>query len=268
MTRRRHPAMAVLGLLGGLLGGLLAGCAPAAEDDEPRSAAALVTDAQQRVRFWNTGHVTIQQDIPLDGRRVTVVWKSDYDLGRKRWDATMDATGGRTRYRWVGTADRLYSTSSDQRGAELGKWLEQKAAFDAGAQPHLDAVLTFEAGQVLRREADGWSVAGTVPMPVALLAVGLTGDELARAHFVEAEGIAPAVLLIGRDHEVRGLRMRGASFDVTSPLPDDVRARLTHASASIAVSELGEHVGVDQVPEAAAVLPPAPTPTPTPTAGS
>jgi len=262
MTRRRHPAMAVLGLLGGLLGGLLAGCAPAAEDGEPRSAAELVTDAQQRVRFWNTGHVTVQQDIRSDGRRVTVVWKSDYDLGRKRWDATMGATGGRTRYRWVGTANRLYSTSSDQRGAELGKWLEQKAAFEAGAQPHLDAVLSFEAGQVLRREADGWSVAGTVPMSVALFAVGLAGEELAGSDIVDAKGTAPAVLLIGRDHEVRELRMRGATFDVTSPLPDELQLRLKDTSASITVSELGEHVQVDQPPAVAKILNPIPAATP------
>jgi hypothetical protein len=258
------PRVAVLGLLGGLLGGLLAGCAPSAEDDEPRTAAALVQEAQQRVRFWGTGHVTVHQVARPVSRDLGAVWRSDYDLGRRRWDATLVAADGRVRNHWVGTTDRVYLTSPDRRGAELGMWTELEAG-SGGTQPHLDAVLSFEAGQVLRREADGWSVAGTVPVPVALVAAGVGGSATGdRDQIVEAEGTAPAVLLIGRDHEVRELRLRGAAFDVTSPLTDDVRSRLHDATTSIVLTELGEHVQVDLPPETAKILKPIPTATKVP----
>ena len=113
-----------------------------------------------------------------------------------------------------------------------------------------------------RLAAYGWSVAGTVPRPTALFAVGLSGEELTGSDIVDGEGTAPAVLLIGRDHEVRELRMSGAAFDVTSPLPDGLQRRLRNTSASIAVDRLGEHVQVDHPPDAAKILASPPTPTP------
>jgi hypothetical protein len=268
MSRRRSvPAAALTVLIApGLLGGLLAGCAPGPEQAEPRSAAELVQDAQQRVRFWNTGHVSVHQVTRPVSRRITVLWESDYDINQRRWDATMAEAGGRVRFRWVGTADRLYRTSPDQRGAELGMWSAVEPVVAGGAQPHLNAVLSFEPGQVMEREADGdWSVAGTVPMPAALAAVGLNGsspDE--QGQIDEASGTAPAVLVISPDREVRELHLSGVTFQVTSELTDDARSRLKDAATAIGLSEVGEHVQVDQPPETAKILAPLPAASPTP----
>lgn len=265
MSRRRAVPAAALTALG-LLGGLLAGCATGREQAEPRSAAELVQDAQQRVRFWNTGHVSVHQVARPVSRRITVLWESDYDLNQQRWDGSMAEEDGTVRFRWVGTANRLYRTSPDQRGAELGMWSEVEPVVAAGVQPHLNAVLAFAPGQVTERVPDGgWSVAGTVPMPAALAAVGLTGSSPEEQGLLdEATGTAPAVLVIGRDREVRELRLSGATFEVTSELTDDARSRLKDAATAIGLSEVGEHVQVDQPPETAKILAPLPAASPTP----
>jgi hypothetical protein len=243
----RRSVAAVLAALA-----LAAGCGGDPESATP-PAAETVAAAQRAIGDARVGHVTVHQLGRVPVGQLVADWDGDYDLRRRLWNAlvTAEASGDAARSVFVGTARGTYASPADAAGGPAGRWTGLDAAhYGSGTQPHVAAVLAFRPGGAMRREPDGWSVEGTVPMPVALAAVGVRrGWTPGRQALLDAtRGTAHAKLLLGPDHRIRELRMYGSTFEVTSLLSRDTRDALAAASVSIRVSRVGTPVSLRVAP--------------------
>ena len=232
------------------------GCAGGSRPSEPPPAE-VVTTAQRAIRDAGAGHVTAHQLGRGRGEAIAT-WESNYDLRRRLWNAVLvtdeDGESGRTMF--VGAGTRTYLRPADVRDRMSDRWASyEDPRLGAGTQPHLAAVLAFRSGGAMHREPDGWSVDGTVPMRVALVAVGVVwaGTPLRNKLVEAATGTAPATLVLGPDRRIRELRMHGGAFDVTSLVARETRTALAAASVTIDVSRVGGDVALEEAPPAAEV---------------
>jgi len=241
---------------------LVAGCGTGGDPvaERPPPAAELVRQAQQRIRLAGTGHLTVHE-VARDGDTEDImIWTGDYDLGRHLWSTRGDLEAGTDRLRVdvVGAADHVFRTSSTYPARYRGKWVLGPSSDDENTEPHLAAVLAFEPGDVTKRDGDGWSVPGRLPMGTVLGLldlVGHTADEWQR--LAGAEGSAAVRLVLGPDRQVRELRITGSELDLAGlNLPRHL-ADVTRGSAmSIQVGDLGREVTITQ-PAADRVVEPA-----------
>jgi hypothetical protein len=227
---------------------VLAGSSGAA-DPAGLTGAWLVRRAQESLRFAGTGHVTTSGEVRLGARRWVTSEDGDYDLGRRRWnqETTYTADGGAWWSFRLGTGEWMYATDPVTRGTEPGKWFPTVTWQEPGTEPHVRAVLSFAVGEPARRDGDGWSVGGTVPMDVALIVLGTpasSADDSRRILGLASGRRAPATLVVGPDHRVRELRVRGDAFGATPFLPDFTRRALPTATSTTLFRDFGRPVTI------------------------
>jgi hypothetical protein len=254
---------------------VVAGCgatsAPEARPSPPGpSAAELVRDAQEALRAAGTGHYE-HTDLVLPDTGEWVPWSQvvgDYDLtrrtstGEQRLSPAEDprVTGWTHTAFVIATAGVEYMTSDQWLPLEGRKWhrvqrkLEGAADspyFEIGTPPSVSAVLAFRPdGTEPDVDPDGWTVPGTLPIRVALSAVGARSEEAGPAdpQLLTATGTAEARLVLGADRRVRELRVAGVDVDVTSELAASTRELLSRQLATITVSAQGKPVTVRMPP--------------------
>lgn len=234
-----------------------AGCG--GEPAEP-SPAEVVAAAQGTLHGAGVGHVAVHQVGRIAQDELIADWNGDYDLRRGLWNAVVTArsSDAEGRSMFVGTVARTYASPLDAANRPSDRWTALDAArYGSGTLPHVAAVLAFRPGGALRAEPGGWSVEGTVPMPVALSAVGVlrSGTPGQQRLMDAARGTARATLLLGPDRRIRELRMSGSGFDVTSLVSRHTRDALAVASVSIEISRVGDPVSLREAPPAAGVVP-------------
>lgn len=246
MSHRRTAAVLALAVL-------TAGCGGDREPAEP-SPAEVVAAAQGTLRGAGVGHVAVHQVGKVAQGDLVADWNGDYDLRRGLWNALLTArsSGVEDRGLFVGTVARTYASPVDAANRPSDRWTALDAArYGGGTQPHVAAVLAFRPGGALRAEpGGGWSVEGTVPMRVALVALGVlrSGTPGQQRLMDAARGTARATLLLGPDRRIRELRMSGGAFDVTSLVSRHTRDALGAASVSIEVSRVGDPVTLREAP--------------------
>jgi hypothetical protein len=250
MSHRRVAAVLALVVV-------TAGCGGDREPAEP-SPAEVVAAAQGTLHGAGVGHVAVHQVGRIAQGDLIADWNGDYDLRRGLWNAVVTArsSGVEDRSLFVGTVARTYASRVDAANRPSDRWTALDAArYGSGTQPHVAAVLAFRPGGAMRAEPGGWSVEGTVPMRVALAAVGVlrNGTPGQQRLMDAARGTARATLLLGPDRRIRELRMSGSAFDVTSLVSRHTRDALAAASVSIEVSRVGDPVSLREAPPGTSV---------------
>jgi len=246
----RLAAVAAVAAVALLVAGCGTGGDPTAEVPPP--AAELVRLAQERIRLAGTGHLTVHEVALDNDAQVIMIWTGDYDLLRHLWSVRAELEAGTERGKadLVGAADHVFSSSPSYPARYRGKWVLGPTLDDENTEPHLAAVLAFEPGDVTKRDGDGWSVPGRLPMSTVLRLLDLNGrtpDEQRR--LADAEGSAAVRLVLGPDREVRELRITGSELDLTGlNLSDDVDDVMRDMAMSIQVGDLGGDVTITEPP--------------------
>lgn len=244
------PRLAVAA--GAALAVLVAGCGgtDAAGPEEPPPAAALVREAQERIRLAGTGRLTVHQVALVDGAELIVTWAGVYDLERHLWSTTgeYELAAETTRFDLVGTADHTFRASPAFGPQYRGKWLLGAAGEDDNTEPHLHALLSFEPGAATERDADGWAVPGRLPMRTVLGLLGVTGQTPGEQERIAgATGSAAARLVLGPDRQVRELRITGGDVDLAGlNLSQTIGDAMRDVAMSIQVGDLGREVAVTE----------------------